>query len=51
MLDLMYIESFSIWMDIKLLFRTMTVFFKRDSTEGFDTKNIQDDTKKPPLGA
>ena len=36
MLDLMYIESFSIWLDVKLLFRTLTVFFKADSTEGFD---------------
>ena len=35
MLDLMYIESFSLWNDIKLLFRTLTVFFKKDSTEGF----------------
>ena len=35
MLDLMYIESFSIWLDIKLLMRTATVLFKRDSTEGF----------------
>lgn len=35
MLDLMYIESFSMWVDVKLLFRTLTVFFKSDSTEGF----------------
>ena len=35
MLDLMYIESFSIWLDIKLLMRTATVLFKRDSTQGF----------------
>ena len=35
MLDLMYIENFSIWLDIKLLFRTLTVFFRSDSTEGF----------------
>ncbi len=35
MLDLMYIESFSLWVDIKLIFRTLTVFFKSDSTEGF----------------
>ena len=35
MLDLMYIESFSIWLDIKLLMRTATVIFKRDSTQGF----------------
>jgi len=44
MLDLMYIESFSIWLDIKLLFRTLTVFFKSDSTEGF--AQAQDDTAK-----
>ena len=35
MLDLMYIESFSIWLDVKLLMRTVTVLFKHDSTEGF----------------
>lgn len=35
MLDLMYIESFSVWLDVKLLLRTLTVFFKSDSTEGF----------------
>ena len=35
MMDLMYIESFSIWLDIKLIFRTLTVFFKSDSTQGF----------------
>lgn len=51
MLDLMYIESFSIWMDVKLIFRTMTVFFKSDSTEGFDMSNVQDDTQNPPMGA
>lgn len=35
MLDLMYIESYSLWLDIKLLFRTLLVFFKSDSTEAF----------------
>ncbi|MDO5145005.1 MAG: exopolysaccharide biosynthesis polyprenyl glycosylphosphotransferase [bacterium] len=35
MLDLMYIEDFSIFEDMKLLLRTATVFFKKDSTEGF----------------
>ncbi len=34
-LDLMYIENFSILLDIKLLLRTVTVFFRKDSTEGF----------------
>ena len=36
MLDLMYIESFSIWLDVKLLMRTVTVIFKHDSTQGFE---------------
>lgn len=36
MLDMMYIESFSLWEDVKLLLRTVLVFFKPDSTEGFD---------------
>lgn len=35
MLDLMYIENFSLWLDFKLLFRTLLVFFRSDSTEGF----------------
>ncbi len=36
MLDLMYIESFSLWGDVKLLLRTLTVLFKKDSTQGYD---------------
>ena len=32
----MYIEKYSIWQDIKLIFQTLTVFFKADdSTEAF----------------
>ena len=34
-LDLMYIEEYSFWLDIKLLFQTFMVLFKKDSTEGF----------------
>ncbi|MCL1855125.1 MAG: sugar transferase [Clostridia bacterium] len=34
-LDLMYIENFSLAMDMKLLLRTLTIFFRRDSTQGF----------------
>lgn len=34
-LDLIYIENYSIWFDMKLIFRTAIVFFKSDSTEGF----------------
>lgn len=36
-LDLMYIENYSIWLDIKLILQTVLVFLKiDDSTEGFD---------------
>ncbi len=34
-LDLMYIEEYSLWLDIKLLFQTALVILKKDSTEGF----------------
>ena len=37
MLDMMYIESFSIWLDVKLLLRTFTVLAKTDSTQGFNS--------------
>ena len=35
MLDMMYIESFSVWLDVKLLLRTFTIFWKKDSTQAF----------------
>ncbi len=34
LLDLLYIENFSLLFDLKLIFRTLTVFFRKDSTEG-----------------
>ena len=43
MLDLMYIESFSLWLDIKLMFRTLTVFFRKESTEGFQAPVAADE--------
>lgn len=48
MLDLMYIENFSMWEDIKLIFRTLTVFFKPDSTEGFEStqREAEDGAKR-----
>lgn len=53
MLDLMYIESFSLWVDIKLIFRTLTVFFKSDSTEGFAPPQERGETaeKQGRIGA
>jgi lipopolysaccharide/colanic/teichoic acid biosynthesis glycosyltransferase len=36
MMDISYIENYSFWLDIKLMLKTLTVFFKRDSTEPFE---------------
>ena len=38
-MDLMYIERYSIWQDLKLIIQTITVFFKSEkSTEAFEVK-------------
>lgn len=34
-MDMMYIEQFSIWKDIQLIFQTFIVLLKKDSTEAF----------------
>ena len=39
-LDLYYIENYSIWMDIKLMFLTLKVLLMPDSTEGIETTQI-----------
>lgn len=38
-LDMMYIEKYSFWNDIKLCFRTLIVLLKSDSTEGFQASD------------
>lgn len=40
-LDLMYIENYSILKDIKLILQTLIVFFKPDSTEAFDSERYE----------
>jgi len=58
-LDLMYIENYSLMMDIKLIILTLRVIFSKDSTEGIDKaeenqkkaeelfRQIQDDQQEP----
>ncbi len=42
-MDLMYIENYSIWQDFKLIFQTITVFFKAsESTEAFGQELLYD---------
>ena len=41
MLDLFYIEGFSLWTDVKLLLRTLTVLFRSDATAGFQPPENQ----------
>ncbi|WP_322180374.1 sugar transferase [Neglectibacter caecimuris] len=42
-MDLMYIENYSIWQDLKLIFQTITVFFKAsESTEAFGAEELYD---------
>ncbi len=42
-MDLMYIENYSIWQDIKLIFQTFTVLFKaEESTEAFHAQELYD---------
>ena len=35
-LDLMYIENYSLMLDIKLILQTVRILLKKESTEGFD---------------
>ena len=51
-LDLIYIENYSFWMDIKLMLLTLKILLKPESTEGVDAtqitamKSIEEDSKK-----
>ena len=41
-LDLMYIQNYSILLDIKLILMTIKIIFMKESTEGFDEKQIHE---------
>ena len=51
-LDLVYIEQYSIWLDLKIMLQTAKVLFKSDSTEGFDEDDkiefVKHEAGQPP---
>lgn len=48
-LDLMYIENYSILLDIKLILMTLRIMLKKESTEGFDALENLEKQKKELL--
>ena len=40
-LDLIYIENYSLLLDLKIVFMTLKVIFMKESTEGFTTEAIE----------
>lgn len=60
MLDMLYIRGFSLWLDVKLLLRTLTVFVRPDATQGFPgddpdfnpllfSNNLPEKKEEPPM--
>ncbi len=47
-MDMMYIEQFNIWKDIQLIFQTLIIFLKFDSTEGFEMPEAKKKYKFEP---
>ncbi len=48
-LDLMYIQQYSFWMDIKLMFMTFRIMFRKESSEGVDNEQqtaLKEDVNK-----
>lgn len=40
-LDLMYIQNYSFWLDIVIIFKTVKILFMKESTEGFSEEESQ----------
>lgn len=47
-MDMMYIERYSFWSDIKLCFQTLIVLVKSDSTEGFQERKDTFEVEETP---
>lgn len=47
-MDLIYIENYSILLDIKLLIMTVKILFMKESTEGFDA-SVNENVEKPNI--
>ena len=45
-MDLIYIENYSIFQDLKLIVMTLKILFVKESTEGFDEKSANTNVKK-----
>ena len=41
-MDLLYIVNYSVIMDIQIIFETVKILFKKESTEGFTALQIQE---------
>ena len=39
-LDLTYIENYTFWLDIKLMFLTFKILFQKENTEGIDANQV-----------
>ena len=40
-LDLMYIQNYSLLLDIEIIFKTVKILFLKESTEGFDVEEVE----------
>ena len=45
----MYIEHYSIWLDLKIILLTLRIVFQKESTEGFDVAEENERRKEEML--
>jgi exopolysaccharide biosynthesis polyprenyl glycosylphosphotransferase len=45
-LDLMYIENYSLLLDLKLIFKTIKIMFMKESTEGFEEESSEEESNQ-----